>query len=203
GKPIANVQVLILDPSGQSCPPGLPGELCIAGAGLARGYLGAPELTAKKFVQDPRVGRMYRTGDLARWLADGNIEFLGRIDSQVKIRGFRIELGEIEQAMLEVKGITACVVIDRADAAGDKFLAAYYVGAAVASTAIRAHLATRLPDYMLPASIMHLDTIPLTTSGKVDRRRLPEPELSRSERVAVPPANPAETLVVEAFGRAL
>ena len=96
--------MLVLDPSGQLCPPGVPGEICLAGTGLARGYLGAPELTAKKFVHHPLAGgRMYHTGDLARWLDDGNIEFLGRIDSQVKIRGFRIELGEIEQAILEVR----------------------------------------------------------------------------------------------------
>ena len=202
GKPIANAKVLVLDPSGQSCPPGVPGELCIGGAGLARGYLGAPELTAKKFVHDPRVGRMYRTGDLARWLDDGNLEFLGRIDSQVKIRGYRIELGEIEQAILEVAGITACTVIDRADAAGDKLLAAYVVGDAPVP-AIRAHLATRLPDYMMPSAFVKLDAIPVTTSGKVDRKRLPEPELERRERTIVPPANPAETLVVEAFARAL
>jgi thioester reductase-like protein len=203
GKPIANAKVLVLDPSGRLCPPGVPGELCIAGRGLARGYLGSPELTAKKFVVDPRVGRMYKTGDLARWLDDGNLEFLGRIDSQVKIRGFRIELGEIELAILEVAGIGACVVIDRVDTAGDKFLAAYYVGEPSAIPAVRAHLAIRLPDYMMPSAFMQLEVIPMTTSGKVDRQRLPEPELERRERIAVPPANQAETIVVDAFARAL
>ena len=203
GKPIANAKILVLDPSGQSCPPGVPGELCIAGRGLARGYLGAPELTAKKFVHDARVGRLYHTGDLARWLENGNIEFLGRIDSQVKLRGYRIELGEIEQAILEVAGVTATVVIDLQDAAGDKFLAGYYVGAGVAASAIRAHLATGLPDYMVPAAFVELDAIPMTTNGKVDRRRLPEPHFERAERVVVPAATPAETLVVEAFARAL
>jgi tyrocidine synthetase-3 len=203
GKPIANTKAFIVDPTGQPCPPGVPGELCLAGRGLARGYLGAPELTAKKFVHSELAGgRMYKTGDLARWLDDGNIEFLGRIDSQVKIRGFRIELGEIEQAILEVPQIRACVVIDRRDAAGDAYLAAYLVGDATID-AIRAQLATRLPDYMVPVAFVRLDALPFTTSGKIDRRRLPEPQLERSERVIVPPANPAETLVVEAFARVL
>jgi fengycin family lipopeptide synthetase D len=210
GKPIANTRVYILDPAGQLCPPTVPGELCVAGRGLARGYLGAPELTERKFVHDARFGRIYKTGDLGRWLDDGNIEFLGRIDTQVKIRGFRIELGEIEQAILEVAGIDACVVIDRTDAAGDRFLAGYYV-AAKASTGvggtpvleIRDHLATRLPDYMMPVTFTKLDAIPLTTSGKVDRRRLPEPVREVREREIVPPANPAETLVTEAFARTL
>ncbi len=205
GKPNANTRVLILDGSGQLCPPGVPGEICLAGKGLARGYLGSPELTAKKFVVNALAGgRMYHTGDLGRWLDDGNIEFLGRIDSQVKIRGFRIELGEIEQAILEVPGVSACVVIDRDDATGDKFLAAYYVASNVdAVGAIRVHLASRLPDYMLPAAFTRLPEIPLTTSGKVDRRRLPEPELEKRERIAVPPGSVAEAIVVEAFGRAL
>ena len=203
GKPNANTTALIIDPSGQLCPPGVPGELCLAGRGLARGYIGAPELTAKKFVHSSIAGaRMYHSGDLARWLDDGNIEFLGRIDSQVKIRGYRIELGEIEQAILEVAGTRACVAIDRDDPAGDKILVAYVVGTATVA-AIRAHLATRLPDYMVPSAFVALAEIPYTTSGKVDRRRLPEPELDKRERVATPPANMAETLVVDAFARAL
>ncbi|HEX7700100.1 MAG TPA: amino acid adenylation domain-containing protein, partial [Kofleriaceae bacterium] len=185
GKPNANTKVFILDGAGEPCAPGFAGELCIAGRGLARGYLGAPELTAKKFVHSALAGgRLYKTGDLARWLADGNIEFLGRIDSQVKIRGFRIELGEIEQAMLEVEGVAAAVVIDRDDPAGDKILVAYFVGPAGSEPAIRAHLANRLPDYMMPPAMIALAAIPFTTSGKVDRRRLPEPEPLRRERAA-------------------
>nr|HEX4313402.1 amino acid adenylation domain-containing protein [Kofleriaceae bacterium] len=207
GKPNANTTVLILDPSGQLTPPGVPGEICLAGKGLARGYLGAPELTAKKFVHHPLAGgRMYHTGDLGRWLDDGNIEFLGRIDSQVKIRGFRIELGEVEQAILEVPGVSACVVIDRDDAAGDKVLVGYYTRSNATSgvvARIQAHLATRLPDYMAPVAYVELAEIPFTTSGKVDRRRLPEPELRAAERAIVAPANMAETLVVDAFARAL
>jgi thioester reductase-like protein len=143
---------------------------------------------------------MYRTGDLGRWLEDGNLEFLGRIDSQVKIRGFRIELGEIEQAMLEVPGITAAVVIDREDAAGDKFLCAYHVGDA---DELREQLARRLPDYMVPSAFVQIDEVPFTTSGKVDRRRLPEPVIEKRERVAAPPTTIAESLVLEAFSRAL
>ncbi len=210
GKPNANTRVLVLDGGGQLCPPGVPGEICLAGKGLARGYLGAPELTAKKFVHSELAGgRMYHTGDLGRWLDDGNLEFLGRIDSQVKIRGYRIELGEVEQAILEVAGITACVVIDRDDPAGDKLLAAYVVSArgehdpSAAIADIRAHLASRLPDYMWPAAFVALAEIPLTTSGKVDRRRLPEPELERRAHVAVPPANVAEAMIVDVFARAL
>jgi thioester reductase-like protein len=202
GKPIANANVLVLDPSGQACPPGVPGELCVGGRGLARGYLGAPELTAKKFTTDTRVGRLYHTGDLARWLPDGNLEFLGRIDSQVKLRGYRIELGEIEQAMLGADGVNAAVVIDRDDAAGDKYLAGFYVGAASAA-GLRAHLATSLPDYMVPAVLVELDAIPMTANGKVDRKRLPEPQLEARTRVIEPPSTPAEQIVVEAFAKAL
>ena len=204
GKPNANTKVFIIDGAGQLCPPGFAGELCIAGRGLARGYLGAPELTAKKFVHSELAGgRMYRSGDLARWLADGNIEFLGRIDSQVKIRGFRIELGEIEQALLEVEGIAAAVVIDRDDPAGDKILVAYFVGPDTSEPALRAHLAARLPDYMMPSAFVPVPAIPFTTSGKVDRRRLPEPVLERRDRVAAPPTSLAETLVLDAFARTL
>jgi tyrocidine synthetase-3 len=204
GKPIANTKILILDPAGQLCPRGVAGELCIAGSGVGRGYLGAPELTAKKFVVNALAGgRMYHTGDLARWLDDGNVEFLGRIDSQVKIRGYRVELGEIERAMLEVPGISACAVIDHVDAAGDKFLCAYHSGGATSEAEIRDRLGRRLPDYMVPAIIMAVAEIPLTTNGKVDRRRLPTPELPKRDRVIVPPANPAETLIVQAFARVL
>ena len=203
GKPNANTKIVVLDPTGQPCPPGLPGEICIAGRGLARGYLASPEVTAKKFVDSPLVGgRLYHTGDLGRWLDDGNLEFLGRIDNQVKIRGYRIELGEIEHAMLQVPGVRAAVVSDCADAAGDKFLAGYFVGDA-SPDALRSHLALQLPDYMVPLAFVELEAIPYTTSGKVDRRRLPVPELEQRAHVAVPPANMAEQLVIDAFARIL
>ena len=205
GRPIANTKVLILDASGQLCPPGVAGEICLSGKGLARGYLGAPELTAKKFVQNALAGgRMYHTGDLGRWLEDGNIEFLGRIDSQVKIRGFRIELGEIEQAILEVTGVTGCVVIDRLDPTGDKMLCGYYVAAPdVTDLGIRSHLKQKLPDYMVPPALMRLLELPFMTSGKVDRKKLPEPIIERAARIAARPENMAEALVIAAFERSL
>ncbi len=205
GKPNANARVLILEPTGEPCPPGIAGEICLAGKGMARGYLGSPELTAKKFVEHPLAqGRMYHTGDLGRWLPNGSIEFLGRIDSQVKIRGYRIELGEIEHAMLELPGIASAVVIDRPDAAGDKILVGYYVAAPdVTDLQLREGLARRVPDYMLPTALVRLHEIPLSTSGKVDKKRLPEPELSRALRSIVQPESLAEARVLEALSRAI
>ncbi len=206
GKPTANTKAFILDSAGNLCPPGVPGELCLVGRGMTRGYLGSPEMTAKKFVAHPLAGgaRMYHTGDLARWLDDGNVEFLGRIDSQVKIRGFRIELGEIEHAILEVAGVSGCAVVDWQDEAGDKVLCAYYVAVPdVGDAQIREAIARKLPDYMVPSAFVRLTQIPFTTSGKVDRRRLPAPELQRIARVLTPPENVAQALVVDAFARSL
>jgi amino acid adenylation domain-containing protein/thioester reductase-like protein len=206
GKPNPNAKIFILDPSGQLCPPGVPGEMWLSGKGTARGYHGNPDMTAQKFVPHPLAlgARMYRTGDLARWLEDGNIEFLGRIDSQVKIRGFRIELGEIEQAILGVPGVAGCTVFDRVDKAGDKYLCGYFVAKAeITAQTIREEIGKKLPDYMVPAALVRMAEIPYTTSGKVDRRRLPEPEVEKTERHVVPPENVAQAVVVEAFARAL
>ncbi|WP_394834947.1 amino acid adenylation domain-containing protein [Pendulispora rubella] len=206
GKPNANVKVFILDAFGQLCPPSVPGEICLAGKGVARGYLGNPEMTAKKFVSSLLASgdRLYHTGDLGRWLDDGNIEFLGRIDGQVKIRGYRIELGEIEQAILEVPGVRGCVVVDREDAAGDKILCGYYVASEdVTDGVICEAIGRKLPDYMIPSAIIQLQELPFTTSGKVDKRRLPEPEVQPRERVVVPPGNAAEALLVAAFAQSL
>ena len=178
GKPVWNTAVYVLDAAGRRQPVGVPGELCIAGAGVARGYLNQPELTAEKFVDDPfRPGqKMYRTGDLGRQLADGNLEFLGRIDFQVKIRGFRVELGEIEQALIRQEGVHEAVVVDRLDTAGSKFLCAYIVAeASVTTVCLMKSLTQHLPDYMIPSHIMKLDRLPLNFSGKVDRKALPAP----------------------------
>jgi tyrocidine synthetase-3 len=207
GKPNPNTKVFVLDARGELCPPAVAGEICLVGAGMARGYVGAPELTDKKFVTHPLAGnaRMYKTGDLGRWRHDGNLEFLGRIDSQVKIRGFRIELGEIEQALLEAPGVTSCVVVDVADESGDRSLVGYFVASSddVDPIAVRDVLARRLPDYMLPVALVRIAEIPFTTNGKVDRKRLPAPELKRVERAPAPVENVAQALVIGAFERVL
>jgi thioesterase domain-containing protein/acyl carrier protein len=187
GRPIANTQCYLLDGQGQPVPVGVTGELHIGGDGLARGYLNRPELTAEKFVHDPFRGgkaRMYRTGDLARYRPDGNIECLGRIDHQVKIRGYRIELGEIEARLIEHPAVREAVVIAREDTPGDKRLVAYYTaspaGASGEQTAgaeqFRPHLSTSLPEYMIPAAYVRLESLPLTPNGKLDRKALPAPE---------------------------
>ncbi len=178
GRPVANTKCYILDGQGQPVPVGVTGELYIGGDGLARGYLNRPELTAEKFVVDPfRAGekRMYRTGDLARYRADGNIEWLGRIDHQVKIRGYRIELGEIEALLKEQPEIKQAVVIAREYKPGDKRLVAYLVGAdsTVPTTLeLRARLKRMLPDYMLPKAYVFVDQMPISPNGKIDRKAL-------------------------------
>ncbi|MDZ7269341.1 MAG: amino acid adenylation domain-containing protein [candidate division KSB1 bacterium] len=185
GRPIANTQIYILDAAYNPTPVGIAGELYIGGEGLARGYLNRPALTAEKFVPHPlatQLGeRLYRTGDLARYLPDGTIEFIGRIDHQVKIRGFRIELGEIESVLTRHPQIKQAVVIAREDVPGDKRLVAYLVTdktAAPGVTELRQWLRQSLPDYMLPAAFVFLESFPLTPNGKVNRRALPRPELS-------------------------
>ncbi|MEO2255346.1 amino acid adenylation domain-containing protein [Paenibacillus amylolyticus] len=167
GKPIANTQLYIVNDHRQLQPMGVAGELCIAGEGLARGYLNQPELTAEKFVDNPfEPGtKMYRTGDLARWLPDGNLEYLGRIDHQVKIRGYRIECGEIEVQLLIHVHIREAVVVDQEDEQGQTYLCAYLVSDEVVPVAeLREHLAAQLPDYMIPSYFVELENIPLTTT---------------------------------------
>ncbi|MDZ7399742.1 MAG: amino acid adenylation domain-containing protein [candidate division KSB1 bacterium] len=188
GKPIANFQLYVLDANWQPVPKGVPGELCIGGAGVARGYLNRPDLTAEKFIPDPfskeKGARLYRSGDLVRYLPDGNIEFLGRIDHQVKVRGFRIELGEIEAALKDHPDILDAAAIVREDRPGDKRIVAYLIpeaGKELTVGDLRSYLRERLPEYMVPSAFMTLSEFPLSPSGKVDRKRLPAPDLSRPE----------------------
>ncbi|PIK32617.1 non-ribosomal peptide synthetase, partial [Bacillus siamensis] len=183
GKPISNNKIYILDQNNSLVPLGVPGELCVSGAGLARGYLNRPELTAEKFVPNPFLPgeRMYRTGDLARLLPDGNIEFLGRIDHQVKIRGYRIELGEIENRLLNLPKVREAVVISREDKDHQAYLCAYVVlesPSAESVKEIRSRLAGELPEFMIPAFFVQLDKMPLTANGKIDRKELPAPDLN-------------------------
>ncbi len=178
GKPIANTQIYIVDKYMQPTPIGVTGELCIAGDGVGAGYLNRPELTAEKFINNPfGEGKLYKTGDLAYWREDGNIVYIGRNDFLVKIRGLRIELGEIENAMLSVDGISQAVVVVRKNAEGRQLICAFYTGAETDAKEIRNHIGRKLPKYMLPHIFTHLAQMPLTSSGKVNRKALPEAEL--------------------------
>ncbi len=211
GRPIANTQIYILDSLLQPCPIGVPGELCIGGVGVARGYLQQPGLTAESFIPHPfsdEGARLYKTGDRARYLPDGNIEFLGRTDHQVKIRGFRIELGEIEAALSQYAAVREAVVVAREDAPGEKRLVAYLVPKdtqGIPVDALRAFVKTKLPDHMVPNAFIELPILPLTPSGKVDRRGLPAPGHARPalERTYVEPRTMTEKAIASIWTEVL
>ena len=194
GTAIPTLKIYIMS-GGKLCGIGVPGELCIAGDGLARGYLNRPELTAEKFIENPYgEGRMYRTGDLARWLPDGNIEYLGRIDEQVKIRGFRIELGEIESVLRKQTDIKDVVVAVK-ETNGDKSICAYIVSdEEVHIDEIKNNLRKELPEYMVPAYMMQIESIPVTRNGKLDKRALPEPEATSGHEYIAPRNKTEETI---------
>jgi amino acid adenylation domain-containing protein len=216
GKPIANTQVYLLDSDNESVLLGEAGELCVAGDGLARGYLNQPELTAEKFVPHPfsnelsddrSSARIYRTGDLARYRPDGTIEFLGRVDNQVKISGYRIELGEIEAVLMQHPQVQSAAVLARQDAPGEKKLVAYVVPRerGCPTTELRAFLAAKLPPYMLPSGFVLLDILPLSPNGKLDRAALPAPEAvdARNSAAPVSPQTEMELKIADVWRRVL
>ncbi|MFG2357010.1 amino acid adenylation domain-containing protein [Streptomyces sp. NPDC048521] len=204
GRPIHNTRLAVVDERLRPVPPGFPGELLIGGAGVARGYLDRPRLTAEKFLPDPEHPgeRLYRTGDLARVLADGTLEYLGRLDGQVKVRGNRVEPGEVEDALRRVPGVRAAAVIDQEPPGRGKVLVGYYVAAAPIPTAtLRAALGDVLPEFMIPAFFERVDVIPLTPNGKADRRALPAP--GRPTASAARPMTPAERTLSQVWAEVL
>jgi amino acid adenylation domain-containing protein len=210
GRPFPNTKIYLLDENLTPVPVGVTGELHIAGEGLARGYLVRPDLTAEKFLPNPFSSepgtRMYKSGDLARYLPDGNIEYLGRIDHQVKIRGFRIELGEIEAALRSVPGVREAVVLAREDSPGDKRLVGY-VGVKekerLEASSLRHHLSKVLPEYMVPAQYVFLEQFPLTPNGKLNRKTLPAPEMTRGTNDYVAPRTPMEAQLAHIWAEVL
>src|SRR5262249_40620422 len=202
GRPIDNKQIYLLDSQLQPVPVGVAGQICIAGSGLARGYLNHAGATSEKFVPHPFStepgARLYLTGDIGRFLPDGNIEFLGRNDGQVKIRGFRLELGEVEAALLEHEQVMQAVALAREHAPGQKRLVAYVVsqrGATLTTAELSRYLLDRLPPYMIPSAFVQMETLPRTASGKVDRRALPAPEFHLHESDYVGPRTPVEEIL--------
>jgi acyl-CoA synthetase (AMP-forming)/AMP-acid ligase II/acyl carrier protein len=216
GGPIANVRVYVVDARGAPVPQGVPGELYVGGAGVARGYLGRPELTAEKFVPDgfgeAPGARLYRSGDRVRWLPAGELEFLGRVDHQLKVRGFRVEPGEIEAALRTHERVRDAAVLLREDVPGRQRLVAYVTGDAGVEVGpaelrellaeLRGYLAERVPEYMVPGAFVGLERLPLTPNGKLDRRALPAPEWTPGEE-HVAPRTVVEELVAASWAEVL
>ncbi|MDF0733008.1 amino acid adenylation domain-containing protein [Pseudomonas entomophila] len=208
GRPIANMRVYVLDAHGEPVPTGTPGEIHVAGASVARGYLNLTELSASSFTVDPfhrdARQRMYRTGDIGCWLANGNLAYLGRNDNQIKLRGFRVEPGEIEASLSACEGVREAIVMARPDATGEPRLIAWYTGTAVAPGVLRERLHARLQAYMLPSAFVHLAALPLTSNGKLDRRALPEPTVDAQVRTAYhAPQGETETQLAGIWGEVL
>jgi len=211
GVPIPDLELYVLDQSQNPVPIGVPGELYVGGAGLGRGYLNRPELTAERFIANPfppgAGKRLYRSGDLVRYLANGDIEYRGRIDGQIKIRGFRVELAEIEAVLRQHADVREVAVISRGEKPAEKRLMAYVVPAQQAPTVseLNRFLRQKLPEYMVPAAFMFLDTLPLTANGKIDRRSLPVPDQNRPEQESsfVAPRTPVEELLAQIWAEVL
>ncbi len=203
GFPVWNTRLYVLDARMQPVPVGVAGDLYLGGVQLARGYLGREDLTAERFLADPFLAgeRIYRTGDIARWRSDGAVEYLGRSDHQVKLRGLRIELGEIEAALRELPGMERVEVLLRQDAPGDARLVAYVPTALADAVMLRSHLATRVPDYMVPSAFVGVDHWPVTANGKLDRNALPKP--SQHEVAGLAPRTPLEQELASLFAQAL
>ncbi|MGV2327716.1 AMP-binding protein, partial [Bacillus velezensis] len=201
GHPIANMQLYILNEM-ELCGVGVPGELCIAGDGVAKGYLNQPELTAEKFIDNPYgEGKLYRSGDLARWLPNGEMEYLGRIDEQVKIRGYRIELYEIESVLRNQPGISDVAVV-ALEVGGDKSICAYLIPTnqeqQLDMSEIKNDLRDKLPEYMLPGFMMQIDALPLTPNGKLDAKALPELNALAGQEY-MPPRTKTEKVITDIF----
>src|SRR6185503_6769087 len=210
GPPIHNVKAYVLDGKYNLLPMGMPGEVCAAGRDVARGYLNRPDLTAASFVPNPfeQGQRMYKTGDVAKWLENGTLDFIGRVDHQVKIRGQRLELDEVQVVINDYPGVRQNVVVAREYAPGDKRLVAYVVADKESDftvNGLRQHLKAKLPDHMVPGTIMEMDIFPLTTNGKVNRRALPAPDWGKaSDAIAyVAPRSPVEEILAEFWAEVL
>jgi amino acid adenylation domain-containing protein len=209
GRPISNTTIYLLDGHRNLVPIGVPGEIYIGGAGVARGYVGAPQLTAERFIDNPFSkepgARLYKTGDLARWLPDGAIDLIGRVDTQAKIRGFRIEPGEIEAVLKQHPGARDAVVVVHDDASGEKRLVAYVAGerSQLTEKELRGFLKTKLPDYMLPVAVVVLEKFPLNSNGKIDRQAFPEAVTTRGGKVFVGPRDGLEAQLIAIWESAL
>ncbi|NOT86422.1 MAG: non-ribosomal peptide synthetase, partial [Methylococcaceae bacterium] len=205
GTPLANTQVYVLDAYLNPVPVGVQGELHIAGGGVSRGYLHQPELTAEKFINNPfGTGQLYKSGDLVRWLADGNLDYIGRADDQVKIRGFRVELGEIERVLLKHAQVINAVVIAQKHARGTQLIAYYQAENKLDEADLRSYLRKLLPDYMLPSALLRLDEIPMTSNGKINRQLLQSKTIAiESTTPYVAPTNAIETALADIWQEVL